>query len=198
MRDTARSKRTMAQTRAPLLVASTASVPSNCRKRILESIGHQLVDDEVDEDSAREADLRLDNVSAMNRAMNRNASSPIGSAIDGTPKLIERLGSGLEEARFLFRDLLISVTNFFRDNEAFEELEKTVILRLLEGNGADEVVRVWVPGCATARRCIRSRSCCASRWMRSAPPQRCKSSSPISTSRRSRGADGTLSGRPPR
>ena len=49
----------------------------------------------------------------------------------------------------LFRDLLISVTNFFRDADAFEALAATVVPKLFEGRGADEVVRVWVPGCAT-------------------------------------------------
>jgi two-component system CheB/CheR fusion protein len=62
---------------------------------------------------------------------------------------VERLGQEPEEARLLFRDLLISVTNFFRDKEAFEELETRVIPRILEGKGANDTVRVWVPGCAT-------------------------------------------------
>jgi two-component system CheB/CheR fusion protein len=62
---------------------------------------------------------------------------------------VERLNQEPEEARLLFRDLLISVTNFFRDKEAFEELEARVIPRILEGKGADDTVRVWVPGCAT-------------------------------------------------
>jgi two-component system, chemotaxis family, CheB/CheR fusion protein len=49
----------------------------------------------------------------------------------------------------LFRDLLINVTNFFRDEDAFEALAKSVIPELFEGRGADDVVRIWVPGCAT-------------------------------------------------
>ncbi len=53
------------------------------------------------------------------------------------------------EARALLKDLLISVTNFFRDPAAFEELETTVIPRLFENKGAGGHVRVWVPGCAT-------------------------------------------------
>jgi two-component system CheB/CheR fusion protein len=43
---------------------------------------------------------------------------------------------------------LITVTNFFRDPEAFQALEEEVIPRLLE-RPADQPVRVWVPGCAT-------------------------------------------------
>lgn len=53
-----------------------------------------------------------------------------------------------KEATLLFRDLLIGVTNFFRDREAFAALEK-FIPRLFEGKDADDTVRVWVPGCAT-------------------------------------------------
>jgi two-component system CheB/CheR fusion protein len=53
------------------------------------------------------------------------------------------------EAQALLKDLLISVTNFFRDCEAFAVLERAVIRQLFEGKGAGDQVRVWVPGCAT-------------------------------------------------
>ncbi|MGX9965417.1 CheR family methyltransferase [Roseomonas sp. F4] len=49
----------------------------------------------------------------------------------------------------MFQDLLIGVTSFFRDPDAFAALAERVIPRLFEGRGADEAVRVWVPGCAT-------------------------------------------------
>ncbi|TCF96652.1 chemotaxis protein CheR [Paraburkholderia strydomiana] len=54
-----------------------------------------------------------------------------------------------EEAGALFRDLLINVTNFFRDQEAFDKLASEVIPALTKGRGADDTIRVWVPGCAT-------------------------------------------------
>jgi two-component system, chemotaxis family, CheB/CheR fusion protein len=53
------------------------------------------------------------------------------------------------EATALLKDLLISVTNFFRDAEAFEALESEIIPKLFEGKTADDQVRVWVAGCAT-------------------------------------------------
>jgi two-component system CheB/CheR fusion protein len=53
------------------------------------------------------------------------------------------------EAQALLKDLLISVTTFFRDSEAFEALREEVIPRLFEGKGQGDEVRVWVPGCAT-------------------------------------------------
>jgi two-component system CheB/CheR fusion protein len=53
-----------------------------------------------------------------------------------------------EEVDQLFRELLISVTNFFRDPEAFAALEEEVVPRLLQ-EPVDGSIRIWVPGCAT-------------------------------------------------
>ena len=47
------------------------------------------------------------------------------------------------------KDLLISVTNFFRDAQAFAALEREVIPRIFEGRDAADHVRVWSAGCAT-------------------------------------------------
>lgn len=54
-----------------------------------------------------------------------------------------------EEAQALFGDLLISVTTFFRDSEAFDVLTKDVLPQLYQTKQAGDSVRVWVPGCAT-------------------------------------------------
>ena len=62
---------------------------------------------------------------------------------------IQRLKDDPKEVRALFRDLLINVTNFFRDAEAFDKLSELVIPKLFEGRGANDSVRVWVPGCST-------------------------------------------------
>ena len=53
------------------------------------------------------------------------------------------------EVDALFRDLLIGVTNFFRDPEAFRALEEQVIPRLFEGRDAGDVIRIWSVGCST-------------------------------------------------
>jgi two-component system CheB/CheR fusion protein len=53
------------------------------------------------------------------------------------------------EAHALFRDLLIGVTNFFRDTDAFAALQTTGIPRLFEGVPPGGPVRVWVCGCST-------------------------------------------------
>ncbi len=62
---------------------------------------------------------------------------------------VERLRQEPPEVGALFRDLLINVTNFFRDENAFEALASSVIPKIFEGRGADDTVRIWVPGCAT-------------------------------------------------
>ncbi len=54
-----------------------------------------------------------------------------------------------DEVTSLFRDLLISVTNFFRDTEAFAALEEQVIPKLCENRDAKNPVRIWVPACTT-------------------------------------------------
>ncbi len=53
------------------------------------------------------------------------------------------------ETEALFRDLLIGVTNFFRDPAAFAALEAQVIPKLFAGRPAGATLRVWVPGCST-------------------------------------------------
>jgi two-component system CheB/CheR fusion protein len=62
---------------------------------------------------------------------------------------IERLRADPVEVQHLFQDLLIGVTQFFRDPAEFQVLEREVIPRIFEGRGADDRVRVWVLGCAT-------------------------------------------------
>lgn len=53
------------------------------------------------------------------------------------------------EAEALFGDLLIGVTQFFRDPQVFEVLEKQVIPGLFAGKAEGSLIRVWVPGCST-------------------------------------------------
>lgn len=54
-----------------------------------------------------------------------------------------------QEVESLFRDLLIGVTNFFRDSEAFEALEEKIIPRIFTDKPAGSVIRVWSAGCST-------------------------------------------------
>lgn len=54
-----------------------------------------------------------------------------------------------DEVKQLFRDLLISVTSFFRDAEAFQALETEVIVPLVRAKPPDAPLRIWSAGCAT-------------------------------------------------
>jgi two-component system CheB/CheR fusion protein len=54
-----------------------------------------------------------------------------------------------EETTHLLKDLLISVTSFFRDREAWEALEQQVDATLIEPQHEGARLRAWVPGCAT-------------------------------------------------
>ena len=57
------------------------------------------------------------------------------------------LFASADEVDCLFKDLLISVTDFFRDPDAFKDLE-TVIEFLVENQPEGEPLRIWVAGCA--------------------------------------------------
>ncbi|HMG21686.1 MAG TPA: chemotaxis protein CheB, partial [Kofleriaceae bacterium] len=62
---------------------------------------------------------------------------------------VEQMRADPDEVNALYQDLLIGVTQFFRDPEAFERLESEVIPELIDKLPADEELRVWVAGCAT-------------------------------------------------
>jgi len=54
-----------------------------------------------------------------------------------------------DETTALLKDLLISVTNFFRDPKAFDCIEQDVIPGIFAGKTSADQVRIWVAGCAT-------------------------------------------------
>jgi two-component system, chemotaxis family, CheB/CheR fusion protein len=73
-------------------------------------------------------------------------------ALASTPDIeeyVERLRRDHAELDLLYRDLLIGVTHFFRDPQAFDVLEQSVLPDLLERASADKPLRIWVAGCAT-------------------------------------------------
>ncbi|HEY5949145.1 MAG TPA: chemotaxis protein CheB, partial [Kofleriaceae bacterium] len=69
--------------------------------------------------------------------------------LPGLPEYVEQLMMEPEELNRLYQDLLIGVTQFFRDPAAFEALEREVIPKVLEQVKPDEELRVWIAGCAT-------------------------------------------------
>jgi two-component system CheB/CheR fusion protein len=66
-----------------------------------------------------------------------------------TDQYVERLKSDKDEAAGLFKDLLIGVTQFFRDLEAFDALAQQVLPQIVADRPPNDPVRIWVPGCAT-------------------------------------------------
>lgn len=54
-----------------------------------------------------------------------------------------------DEFQHLFNTILINVTSFFRDVEAWEYLEQTIVPRLLESKFPEAPIRIWVAGCAS-------------------------------------------------
>ncbi len=69
--------------------------------------------------------------------------------ITDTDEYLRHARENPHEVEALFRDLLIGVTHFFRDADAFRVLEQQVIPRLVETKPAQGVLRVWVCACST-------------------------------------------------
>jgi two-component system CheB/CheR fusion protein len=91
-------------------------------------------------------DFRHYKKNTLNRRIERRMSlSHIENMID----YVAYLKKDQTEVIRLSKDMLISVTNFFRDQGAFSELEERVIPQLLQNRPLNAPLRVWVPGCAT-------------------------------------------------
>ncbi|MEB1550717.1 CheR family methyltransferase [Xanthomonas campestris pv. campestris] len=69
--------------------------------------------------------------------------------VDTLDQYLDVLRSRQDEPLLLFNDLLIGVTQFFRDRREFEFLEQQVIPRLFQGKQNGDNLRVWVLGCST-------------------------------------------------
>ena len=84
--------------------------------------------------------------STINRRIERRMAV---HQLDATASYVKFLQQTPAEVEDLFRDLLIGVTNFFRDPEAFKILEEQAIPNLFADKAAGSVIRAWVPGCST-------------------------------------------------
>ena len=69
--------------------------------------------------------------------------------IDGIEQYATYLKKTPSEIEILFKDLLIGVTNFFRDAEAFEVLKAKVVPELTKNKKPEIPLRIWVTGCAS-------------------------------------------------
>jgi len=69
--------------------------------------------------------------------------------IAGMGDYLSLLRKDPQELVQLAKDMLIGVSSFFRDPEAFGRLQETALAPLVAGRSFDSPFRVWVPGCAT-------------------------------------------------
>ncbi len=91
-------------------------------------------------------DFSLYKPSTIHRRIDRRMAVHQIETIEGYVKYLQQTPG---EVDALFHDLLIGVTNFFRDPEAFKMLETQAIPGLFAGKHTGDVVRVWSPGCST-------------------------------------------------
>jgi two-component system CheB/CheR fusion protein len=71
--------------------------------------------------------------------------------IEGFADYMRKLEKSAAEAQALYQDILINVTSFFRDPEAFEVLKTQIFPRLVETLGNNDPLRVWTLGCSTGQ-----------------------------------------------
>lgn len=69
--------------------------------------------------------------------------------IDKIADYVHYLQENPQEVELLFNELLIGVTNFFRDPEMWEDLKNKVLPSLLSERSHSQTLRAWVPGCST-------------------------------------------------
>ena len=69
--------------------------------------------------------------------------------IEKLPDYIKFVQGSADELRQLYKDMLISVTSFFRDPETYEALKTKVFPKLLENKETGSHIRFWAPACST-------------------------------------------------
>lgn len=82
----------------------------------------------------------------INRRIARRMAVHQIESIEGYFKFLQRTPT---EVKALFFDMLIGVTNFFRDPEAFLVLAEQLPLKLFVNKPVGTVIRIWCPGCST-------------------------------------------------
>jgi two-component system, chemotaxis family, CheB/CheR fusion protein len=91
-------------------------------------------------------DFSMYKPSTVYRRIERRLAVNQIETLDDYVRYLQKMPSEVEA---LFRDLLIGVTGFFRDPEAFKVLEQQVIPKLFSDRKANMPIRIWVPGCST-------------------------------------------------
>ncbi|UII25787.1 hypothetical protein LVD15_21160 [Fulvivirga maritima] len=71
------------------------------------------------------------------------------TGIEDYEQYIKELEKNAEERKQLSEDLLINVTDFFRDKEAYQTLNEEVIPEIIKNIEKDQPIRIWIAGCAS-------------------------------------------------
>ena len=91
-------------------------------------------------------DFSLYKQSTINRRIERRLAVHNLTNMDAYARYLQENPA---EIQILFKELLINVTSFFRDPEAFASLSKEVLPKMFENKPENYIFRVWVPGCAS-------------------------------------------------
>lgn len=97
-------------------------------------------------ETERNFDLRVYKPATIQRRVLRRLAL---SGFGDIESYLDYLESCSEEQQILVRDLLIGVTEFFRDPLAFRELRERALEPLVQAAPRGTTLRAWVPGCAT-------------------------------------------------
>ena len=84
--------------------------------------------------------------STINRRISRRM---LIRKVEKVPDYITMIKSDPQELQALHNDMLIGVTNFFREPETFKLLSEVILPEILKKKMPEETIRVWVPGCST-------------------------------------------------
>ncbi len=85
----------------------------------------------------------------MNTLLRRINRRMVLNQIQDYDVYVRFLRENPQELNALFRELLIGVTNFFREPESFEALKKEILPQILDQMEEGSVFRAWIPGCST-------------------------------------------------
>lgn len=69
--------------------------------------------------------------------------------VDNIEQYVDILGQSINEIKTLYKELLIGVTKFFRDNEAFKIIKEKVLPKIFKDAQPNSQLRFWVVGCST-------------------------------------------------
>src|SRR5690606_20085373 len=95
--------------------------------------------------AATNVDFSVYKTSTVRRRVRRRMS---GQQIAELGDYLRYLQEHPSETLALYNDLLVGVTELFRDPDVFEELKASVFTELLQNRHPGRPIRIWVPGCS--------------------------------------------------